>query len=1229
MTIGDSAFLRAPACCGRLPAVALLFCFAALTSLAAASDEIGSTPPPIYTRELAKQLTPLKTAVTFTSATLEDKAPALTLLEERIYRVDETGRRVVARQVVRKSRTDAGAHVNAEEIFIFRKHEQRFYLVLAEAIQPDGAVQPVKDSAILVQSPQRQAQYALYDDQAEVRVIFPNVKPGTVTHAIVVAEDIEPRMPGEFANTFSWSATWPIGEVRYVVDLPDALASRLQILTLGADVPAPTRENLRGARTRYTVVKEKISPVRDEYNPAPAEQFGPCLHLTTIADWDAVGRWYSGLLQGRDRLTPLLAVKVDAWASGAPTPEAVTQALFTKVADDVRYTGLEFGEADYRPHDCNEVWENQYGDCKDKANLLVAFLRHRGIEAFVTLVNAANAGVIDRRAPDFQAFTHAIVALPGPGGAYTFCDPTLAYARPGLLAPSDADREVLVITANGATWARTPPQSGGKFAYDFDLKMQPNGELVGWVSITGTEYYAATGQTWFRRLDTNEQRRAMSDLLRSFYPGAEVIDVVKPSEEAASHATYTVKAYFLVPRSLEAGAGRQNLVFPNPQSLFGPLGSNKERSTPLFLQRGVIAIRCVMRLPEGQTPELPAPFAVATPAGPVRAAWRFTAPDCRAEFEWETTESLVSATQFGDYYVAMDSLRSWLSKPVSLTSTGRAPPPAAATLVLDDFPRMPTGDGQLQLLQTRYPATGNLNLRKAALEATLQYFPDDKSTVFRVGVLLSELEWMVGHKAEAVSRLQLLLPAYRRELAPDVVAWGEVSLAWSLEHLDQADAAQLIYVRLAGNSELPQDLRAKAAVSAALLLKKKDPTGALAVLEPVAGWPTSAQAAAYAEIIYCLLATDRSADARSRLATLVETRPDAVVDLLAKIARATAGWTATSDGAAQEKLLSWIKELAPRGSPALDAALTDARTRRNSERVLGQIRDDLARQMAGPPLASWYTPAADAVLKSDEEFEQAENEAQQKNDLSRALQLSVQSALTLPPDANLPRRLWRAAVFLEAKEQADNRPLDDAVADAVLGASEKLPQDEAVFQTARLIHAEHHMLRGEYSAAAQLCREVLALPLSLERIRPLTGVLLGRCLEHVGDLEGALAVYINLEKYAASMPEAAGTQLRAVFLELQLGRSAEAAARVRLLAGLSETAWQKAEGAEQIRQLIILHRSGKAEEFWARRAKWWADWETFARELKLPAPGPDATIPVVLNPQRRVDPEVTTIKNRH
>ena len=54
-----------------------------------------------------------------------------------------------------------------------------------------------------------------------------------------------------------------------------------------------------------------------------------------------------------------------------------------------------------------------------------------------------------------------------------------------------------------------------------------------------------------------------------------------------------------------------------------------------------------------------------------------------------------------------------------------------------ELERLPTGEQEVALVDHLYPASGNPEMRRAALEQVARYFPNDGNTQFRVGVRLA------------------------------------------------------------------------------------------------------------------------------------------------------------------------------------------------------------------------------------------------------------------------------------------------------------------------------------------------------------------------------------------------------------------------------------------------------------------------------------------------------------
>ena len=895
------------------------------------SSGISRTPPPLYTETIAPLLTPLDDATKLIPEIHDKDANGIVLLDERLNWLDPQGRRTMVSHTACKCLVEAGVESIASDTFTYRKHDQKFTLVLAETIQPDGAVLPVKDNAIILQTPQRQADNALYDDLAEVRVIYPNVKPGSITRSITIIEDQCARMPGEYSQCISWGAGWPVAISRDVVDLPAPLAQRLRLFPLGSNVPAHTIEKNsaenENASIRYLWRATLVPALKYEPRRAPTSQTGPAITLTTIASWDDIARWYSSLTRGRDTPSPALAAKADDWTRDldASTPagrDAIIRTLFAKVANDVRYTGLEFGDSDYQPHDCNEVWENQYGDCKDKANLLCALLRYKNIPAHIALLDTDHLGLIDRRAPNFRIFDHVIVAIPdtraantadagnaavtdnaaATGNNYLFCDPTITWAEPGTLSNGDTDRDTLVINETAADWVRTPQQKNASTAYNLALQLAPAGEISGWLTVTTKGYPACGWRSWARSYDTDGLRRAFQQQVRDFYDGASVIDAA--AEPAATTTGPCVaKTYFIVPGNETAV---HTLAFPLDNDLLPYTGNSAQRATTYPLAQGRTTITATIKLPPGLAPSRQVePYRVTTPSLTAAASWDYSplTQTCRAKLDIDITQPSVPAAEFGRFYQAMQSLRAWLQQPLVLATatanTGprtsdsglRTPNPSAlqpfspSALSLD-FPLMPTGAGQLDLAETRYPIddTHDRALARAAQEKILQYFPNDKSTTFAATVNLSLIDWYAGNNQQAHDRLAPLLDTRKNDVTPERYSWAEYVQALILHDLKRDAEAIAICHRLALDTRFTAYRRANAALKLYDIAGQNDPAKTMTALDAVADLRSDNETDILTAIARLSLRQNADdAPLRARLEKLLQTRPADAQTTLAAI----------------------------------------------------------------------------------------------------------------------------------------------------------------------------------------------------------------------------------------------------------------------------------------------------------------------------------------------------------
>jgi transglutaminase-like putative cysteine protease len=192
---------------------------------------------------------------------------------------------------------------------------------------------------------------------------------------------------------------------------------------------------------------------------------------TETKTWSDVVRLVRAEMDPKAILTPALDAEAhrlvgtgDFWSRIQPVCRFVQK--------EITYLSITIDSdsmAGFRPHPASEVWENRYGDCKDKAVLLCTMLGAIGIEARVMLVNS---GAPMRNVIDWPSavFNHAIVAVPcreaPPAGAttvqvggrdYVVFDPTNEDVPFGLVPNYDTGGLGLVL-APGVSAPVTIPQ---------------------------------------------------------------------------------------------------------------------------------------------------------------------------------------------------------------------------------------------------------------------------------------------------------------------------------------------------------------------------------------------------------------------------------------------------------------------------------------------------------------------------------------------------------------------------------------------------------------------------------------------------------------------------------------------------------------------------------------------------------------------------------------------------
>ena len=212
-------------------------------------------------------------------------------------------------------------------------------------------------------------------------------------------------------------------------------------------LPGLVRSDAVEGDTRvYSFKAAEIAPLLPEPTMPPLGEVLGHVHVSTYKTWDQVASWYAGL--AKDQLKPDDEVRrrVAALTKGLTDPADKVRAIYDYVVQRTRYVALEFGIYGYKPRPCALTFARGFGDCKDKATLIVTMLKEAGIPASIVLVRTGMRGEFETEPASLAPFDHAIAYVPSMN---LFLDGTAEYTGSTELPPLDRGALVLVVDETG------------------------------------------------------------------------------------------------------------------------------------------------------------------------------------------------------------------------------------------------------------------------------------------------------------------------------------------------------------------------------------------------------------------------------------------------------------------------------------------------------------------------------------------------------------------------------------------------------------------------------------------------------------------------------------------------------------------------------------------------------------------------------------------------------------
>jgi tetratricopeptide (TPR) repeat protein len=375
--------------------------------------------------------------------------PVVMLRHDEELSVDDQGRFARRTRLVYVVRTQAGLDEWDAVESSWSPYYQDRPRMRARVVEPGGAVAEL-DPKLVTDAPELQTAPSVYSDRRRLAAPLPRLQIGGIVEYEVVATDHRARLAAGDIGFVAIGSWVPTSSTRVALSAPAARKAK----HLAHELPGGAKpiHSIEHGRETWSYAFGALAPLGafEMYVPGdgPAR---PYVGLSTAASWSAIAREYGRLVDRRIADGPAL---LPAELPRKPTIEAV-RAITAWLHRRVRYTGIELGHAAITPWPPAETMQRGFGDCKDKATLLVALLRQAGLRADVALLDTGPGRDTDAELPGLRPFDHAIVRA-RVGGRDVWIDATEDLLLPGRLPAADQGRRALIAADETTGLVLTP-----------------------------------------------------------------------------------------------------------------------------------------------------------------------------------------------------------------------------------------------------------------------------------------------------------------------------------------------------------------------------------------------------------------------------------------------------------------------------------------------------------------------------------------------------------------------------------------------------------------------------------------------------------------------------------------------------------------------------------------------------------------------------------------------------
>ncbi|HKC85902.1 MAG TPA: transglutaminase-like domain-containing protein, partial [Blastocatellia bacterium] len=275
---------------------------------------------------------------------------------------------------------------------------------------------------------------------------------------------------------------------------------------------------------------------------------GKATMLRIFGSWKDVSRYTSELSDPQSGFNEPMAAKARELTAGAKTEFERIQAV-ARYAQSVNYISIQINVGrggGHRPHAAVDVFNKNYGDCKDKANMMRALLKSLGIESYPVVIYSGDPNHVEPEWPSPHQFNHCIIAVkvgddtqastivkhPSLGRLLIF-DPTDDDTPIGDLPNHEQGSYALIVAGDAGELMKMPvmPPETNRMERTVDAELAADGTLTAKVSERSFGQAAVEERRLFKHAERPQYVKFIEHWITQTAPSANVLKS-EPNDDA-------------------------------------------------------------------------------------------------------------------------------------------------------------------------------------------------------------------------------------------------------------------------------------------------------------------------------------------------------------------------------------------------------------------------------------------------------------------------------------------------------------------------------------------------------------------------------------------------------------------------------------------------------------------------------------------------------------------------